>query len=339
VTVVGRAEDWDRAAGSPSRPAPRTGETALTLLRRGWRESSPILRSVLLTLLALIGMSVVVFRFALHLSFVDAFYFVVTTVTTVGYGDITPRDATAAVKLYASLLMVLGSATLATLFSLITDALVTARFREAMGRQRVPEEGHVVVVGMGNVGYRIVEELRRAGETVVAVDRDPEAEFAEAVRGLGAIVIGDSRLPETLRKAAVPRARAVVAVTHDDAVNLGVALAARRLRPDVRTVIRLFDPDFARKVQEAFHVDAALSASLLAAPAFVAAALAPGVLAAFVEDGRFFVLLRGDAARLRSEGARPLLSRRPGDSAFAPVSPGADAPGAEWVAVVSRPLD
>jgi voltage-gated potassium channel Kch len=270
---------------------------------------------------------------------VDAFYFVVTTVTTVGYGDITPRDAPDAVKLYASLLMVLGSATLATLFSLITDALVTARFREAMGRQRVPEEGHVVVVGLGNVGYRIVEELRRAGETVVAIDRDPEAEFAEAVRGLGAVVTGDSRLPETLQKAGVPRARAVVAVTHDDAVNLGVALAARRLRPDVRTVVRLFDPDFARKVQEAFHVDAALSASLLAAPAFVAAALFPGVLAAFVEDGRFFVLLRGDAARLRSEGARPLLSRRPGESGFRPVPIGADVPGAEWVAVVSRPLD
>ncbi len=123
------------------------------------------------------------------------------------------------------------------------------------------------------------------------------------------------------------------------APNLGVALAARRLRPDVRTVVRLFDPDFARKVQEAFSVDAALSASLLAAPAFVAAALFPGVLAAFVEDGRFFVLLRGDAARLRSEGARPLLGRRPGESAFGPVFSGADSPGAEWVAVVSRPLD
>ena len=132
----------------------------------------------------------------------------------------TGRDSSAVVKLYASLLMVLGSATLATLFSLITDALVTARFREALGRQRVPEEGHVVVVGLGNVGYRIVEELRRAGEAIVAVDRDPESEFAEAVRGLGAVVTGDSRLPETLHKAGVPGARAVVAVTHDDAVNL-----------------------------------------------------------------------------------------------------------------------
>lgn len=339
VTVVGLAEAWNRAAPSPSRPPVRAREPILALGRRAWKESSPVLRTVLLTLLGLIGLSIVVFRFALHLSFVDAFYFVVTTVTTVGYGDITPLHSSSAVKLYVSLLMVLGSATLATLFSLITDALVTARFREALGRQRVPEEGHVVVVGLGNVGYRIVEELRRAGEAVVAVDRDPESEFAGAVRGLGAVVTGDSRLPETLHKAGVPRARAVVAVTHDDAVNLGVALAARRMRPDVRTVVRLFDPEFARKVQEAFHVDAALSASLLAAPAFVAAALHPGVLAAFVEDGRFFVLLRGDAAGLRPTGARPLLFRSPGESAFRPVSAAADAPEAEWVAVVSRPLD
>ena len=76
----------------------------------------------------------------------------------------------------------------------------------------------------------------------------------------------------------------------------------------------------------------------IAAPAFVAAALYPGVLAAFVEGDRLFALLRGDAVRLRSEGARALFSRRPGETAFAAAPTGEPIPGEEWVAVVSRPL-
>src|SRR5258706_15748491 len=68
--------------------------------------------------------------------------------------------------------------------------------------------GPAIVCGIGYVGYRIVEGLRRAGGTVVAVDRDPEGEVAEAGRGLGAGVTRGSPPPEALHQAGVPPAPA-----------------------------------------------------------------------------------------------------------------------------------
>jgi Trk K+ transport system NAD-binding subunit len=118
----------------------------------------------------------------------------------------------------------------------------------------------------------------------------------EAVRGRAPVVAGDARLRDTLERAGVDRAAAIVATTGDDVVNLGIALAARELQPGIRTDVRLFDADFARKARGAFKLDAALSASLLSAPLFVASALDAGVLTAFVSDEQGLVVLRAASA-------------------------------------------
>jgi len=129
----------------------------------------------------------------MDLSLVDAFYFVGTTVTTVGYGDITPLKASPALKLYAVLLMLFGSATLATLTSILTAFVVTERFEKLLGRRRVPSEGHVVVVGLGNVGNRTLAGLarcrgpRRRGRCRTRADRR-DGEKTRAV-----VVVGDAR--------------------------------------------------------------------------------------------------------------------------------------------------
>src|SRR5204863_7190707 len=148
------------------------------------------LRTVFIALNLLILLSVFVFHAAMSLSFLDALYFIVSTVTTVGYGDITPHHATPWLKVYACFVMLLGSLTVATLYSIITDFIVTARFQEMLGRQRTPDAGHTVLVGLGNVGYRIAEELHRAGTPVIAIERHAEGPFAEPVRGWAHVVIG-----------------------------------------------------------------------------------------------------------------------------------------------------
>jgi Trk K+ transport system NAD-binding subunit len=299
VTVIGDLACWDRltrpdADGTPAaslrqrfgrlgralRPAPTAG-----LLRRAWNSTPVGLRMVFVILNALILFSVLVFHYAMSLSWVDALYFVITTVTTVGYGDITPHDAGLAVKLYGCVLMLLGSATIGTLYWIITDFIVTARFEQLLGRQHVPQADHIVVVGLGNVGYRVVEELRRTDTPIVAVERQPAGEFVEAVRGHVPLVIGDARVRDTLVKAGVPRARGVIAATDDEIVNLSVGLATEQMNPHARTVVRLFDPDLARKAQAELGIDAVISASLLAAPTFVAAALYPDVRYAVELEG------------------------------------------------------
>jgi Trk K+ transport system NAD-binding subunit len=100
-----------------------------------------------------------------------------------------------------------------------------------------------------------------------------------AARATGiAVVAGDARHREVLLQVGVERCRALVAVTSNDLVNLSAALNARDLRPDLRFVVRLFDPDFALRVQAGFKIRFTRSVPQLAAPAFAAAALGSEVV-------------------------------------------------------------
>jgi len=345
-TLVARRDDWNRMTGAaPKRAADRTRRTGWLDI---WRDASPVVKGMLSGFLALIAISVVVFWLGMGLTPVDALYFVVTTVTTTGYGDITPRDQATWLKIYACLLMVLGSATVATFYSLITDFVITSRFRHLLGRRRVPEGGHVLVIGMGNVGYRVVQELAAAGVEVVALDRDSEAPYLAAVREQAAIVTGDARLPDVLAKARIQTARAVIAVSGDDAANLSIGLAARQLNPEVRTVVRLFDPDFARKVEASLSVSCAMGASRIAAPTFVAAALEEGVVRGFLLGDELVALIHG-SAREEWVGLTPeelgkagvvVLWRDPGGESSRPAAADAEriAEGERLLVARRRPL-
>lgn len=134
--------------------------------------------------------------------------------------------------------------------------------------------GHVIVCGIGNVGYRVVEELTRLGELVFAVDKDPACPFLERARELGAAVhVGDARTERIFQKLNLASAKAVIIATNDDLANLEIAMDVRELRADVPIVMRLFDQQLARKVKATLGVDVSLSASALAAPLFAGAAL------------------------------------------------------------------
>jgi Trk K+ transport system NAD-binding subunit len=298
-TVLARAADWHRAAGSPPTPAKPRSVLGLGLVADAWREARRPLRLLASTLLVVIAFSAVVFWLGLRLSPVDAVYFLTATVTTTGYGDINLSNAPAALKLYGCLVMVLGSVALATFTSMLTEFLVASRLEEIVGRRRAPREGHVVVAGLGNLGYRVVEELRAGGVPVVGVDSAEGSPWARALRGSHtAVVTGDARLPEVLERACAARAAAVLATSGDDAANLGIALAARRLAGGVRTVVRLFDADFAEKAKGGLKLDEALSASRLAAPMFAAAALVPGVRAAVAGADALLVVAERPAGDL-----------------------------------------
>jgi len=156
----------------------------------------------------------------------------------------------------------------------------------------VPSEGHVVVVGLGNVGNRTLAGLARAGVPAAAVDVEPRADRRDGEKTRAVIVVGDAREREVLERARIGTARAVVAVTGSDAVNLGVALLSRKLNPKIRTVVRLFDAGLAEKVQAGLDVDVAMGSARVAAPMFVASALEEDVCAAVFFDGTLHILKR-----------------------------------------------
>src|SRR5829696_572916 len=199
------------------------------------------LRVLAVVVLGLVAVSIVVFRRFGGLDLVDALYFTVTIVTTTGFGDITLRDESPALQLYGVGLMLVGAASFAILFALIADAVVSARLTRVLGTLPRRLTDHVVVCGLGNIGYRVVEQLVRLDVPVVAAELQETNRFLPAVRRLGApVLIADIRLTDTLQALHVDDARSVVVVTSSDLVNLEAALNAHQLNPELRVVLRLF---------------------------------------------------------------------------------------------------
>jgi voltage-gated potassium channel len=150
---------------------------------------------------------------------------------------------------------------------------------------------HIVVCGLGHVGYRVVEELSRLGEEIVGLESNEDGSFVETVRGWGIpVYIGDARRDELLVKCGVARAKAVVCATSNDLANLEIALDAKRMNPDVRVVMRMFDQRLAGKVGGALLLDESFSTSALSAPLIAMQATHEGVRSAYRVDDQVRVL-------------------------------------------------
>jgi voltage-gated potassium channel len=142
-------------------------------------------------------------------------------------------------------------------------------------------KGHVVVCGAGRVGYRVVAQLRALGKDVVVVEKREEAAFVAVLRDEQVpLLIDDIRSQQCLPRTNVSKAAAIVCATDDDLANLNIALDARKVNPNIRVVIRLFDDDLVAKVRDTFKAEA-LSSSSLAAPAMALAALDPRIIHSF----------------------------------------------------------
>jgi Trk K+ transport system NAD-binding subunit len=248
-------------------------------------------------LIALAIISALYFQVTAGLSPLDAFSYAVTLLT--GAALPTSLDPTAvgvALKVYAIGLSVVGAAIVAVVYALITDAIVRSRLLQTLGRRSVPAAitDHVIVAGLGSIGHRVALDVAARGVPVVVADIDEEGRFTASTRASGIpVVVGDARHPEILADLGIERARAVIAATSDDLVNIAVALNARAVRPDLRVVVRVFDPDFALRVQRGFRIRFTRSVSHLAAPAFAAAAIGSEVIATVpVGDRRVLLFAR-----------------------------------------------
>jgi len=191
------------------------------------------------------------------------------------------------------------------LIPLVTAIIVGARLTGKIRGEPRPRGGHVIVVGLGNVGTRVVGELHDLGYDVACIDRDPEARGVALARRLGLpMLIGEAYLEEKLRAAGLETAAALVSVTSNDMVNLETALQARAMREDLRLVLRLGDDDLAQRVQKTLGNVISRSVSYMAAPAFAAALLEHLVLRT-IAVGRHVLLI----ADVRVEAGSDIAGR------------------------------
>lgn len=157
---------------------------------------------------------------------------------------------------------------------------------------------HVVVVGAGRIGYRVVSQLMALGKEVVVIDSTETASFVSVLRDLNVpVLIEDVKTPEALQRTTnIEKASAIVCATNDDLANLNLALDARRANPKVRVVLRLFDDDLVARVRDNFQAEA-LSSSALAAPALALAALDPRITHSFQVTTHMMVVSQFVAGR------------------------------------------
>lgn len=300
TTLLLRTEGPDRAVDYAEFVQGRFAEKVKATPAETWRDLKGTLsrvpmtmRIVLAFLLGLAFVSVFVFAAGMRLSLLDAAYFVVTTLTTTGYGDFSPKESPGWVKLYTIGMMLAGSATIAVAYSALTDALVAARIDRLRGAKRGTMTHHTVIVGLGEVGSRCLRELTALGAPVAAIDLDANVETRLGLSREVLFVAGDAREPETLRRAGLDRASAVLILTENDAANLSIALAAERVNPAARTVVRLVSHELGRNAERVLRVDSALSAAAIAAPVLAAAALVPDAEFAYEDGDDLLILVPG----------------------------------------------
>ncbi|MER7267460.1 NAD-binding protein [Micromonospora carbonacea] len=283
---------------------------------------------------------------AAHVGWADALYLTLVTTLTGEDPDVTKPVAAQVMQVVLNLA---GLALIPLITAVVVDGIVNARLALHTGRIQPARSGHVVVVGLGNIGTRVMAQLNDFGVEVVAIDKDPDARGASLAHRLGVpVVIGDAGREETLRSASVETCQALVVVSTDDDVNLRAALNARGLTPDLRVVLRLFDGDFAERVQKAFGIGISRSVSYLAAPSFAAALLDRAVIAT-IPVGRHALLVtevqvvagspldgRPLSAVARPGAVRLLAHARPGQKADWSADPRLVITAGDRLTVVAR---
>ncbi|GLZ76947.1 potassium transporter TrkA [Actinorhabdospora filicis] len=222
------------------------------------------------------------------LTWLQAAYVVILTTA----GGIDPDLKAAGMEQVTHMLVAFsGVALVPVLTASIVETVVGRRLAAASGRLRRPVSDHVVVIGLGNVGVRVVTQLSKLGVPVVAIERDEAAPGVEAARALGVpVVLGDASRPEILDAAYVRSCRSLVAVTSSDVVNLEAAWNARGIRAGLRVVLRVGDGDLARRIDERSDISRTLSVSTVAAPAFAAALTAQDVKGTMTVDRAVLVI-------------------------------------------------
>ncbi len=312
LIVVDVRDPSDAATTAASQPidSPSTGasgwlgRTIDGLRARMRAPEERLLRFATILLILAVG-SALFFDVVAGLTPLDAVSYAITLLTGASLpADISGAASNGALRIYAIFLSLVGAAIVAIVYAFITDALIRSRLLQTLGRRTVPGRihDHVIVAGLGSIGYRVALGLASRGVPVVAVEVSDEGRFISATRAAGIpVFVGDARNGDVLGELHLDTARALIAATSDDLVNLSTALNARKLRPDLRVVVRLFDPEFALRVQRGFGIRFTRSVSHLAAPAFAAAAVGSEVIATVpVGDHRVILF-----ARLRvPEGSR-----------------------------------
>ncbi len=239
---VGLVECDDGVSEEPiDSPRPHRIEALARALLTPYDKSAGMLLFGALGLLAIFVLETVTAVFTLDESVIDAVYGSAKTIVTVDPNQ-KISEGPGWYKVFISATMLVALLFAAAFTAGLVNRVVERRLTGLVGRRAVPRRDHVVVVGLGQVGMRLCLLLRACRIPVVAVESDEDAESVGIAEELGLpVVVGRGGDPSLMRRLSLQRARAVAAVTADDLQNISVAMTARGIHPEIRTVLRVGD--------------------------------------------------------------------------------------------------
>jgi Trk K+ transport system NAD-binding subunit len=235
-------------------------------------------------------------------TWIDALYFTTETIATVGYGDFSFMHQPMWLRIWGIGLMFAGVTTTAILVAFVADVLLSRRLAHSAGRRKVRHlRHHVIVVGLGSFGIRVVSDLTAAGYDVAVIERDDDNRYLTTAARLDVpVIFGDATLRQTLESARIDQARAVAVLTRSDIVNIETAIVLKEMlgprtlpevnRPDVPIVLRVYDRTLGAAVAQRFGFENVRSTVELGAPWFIGAALGLQVLGTFSVGHRSFMV-------------------------------------------------
>ena len=192
-----------------------------------------------------------------------SFYLVVTVITSVNFNDAELMNYNWIVEIMRIGLMLATYAYVLFALAFIVDYIVRRRIEIfTFGRRRYNKRGHVIVCGLGRVGYAIVHNLVAKGEDVLIIESDPDNKYLPAVRSYKAsVLIGDATLQHYLIDAGIGSAKALISAIDGDYINLEIGLNARAENKNIRLLLRIFDQLTAQEMKKRFNIHFVFSKS------------------------------------------------------------------------------
>lgn len=207
----------------------------------------------LLLLLALVGGGTLGYMWLEDMEPVDALYMTIITITTVGFGEVTPLSTTG--RMFTSVLILMGVAIVTSALSNAASIILGQRLWLSIRERRMEEnianlENHYIVCGYGRMGQRIVRDLQIRKEPFVVIESDDNLR-EEMLEANVPHIIGDATQDDTLEKARIKHADGLVAALNSDADNVMTVLSAREINPRMFIVARAAEASTESKLRRA----------------------------------------------------------------------------------------
>lgn len=206
-----------------------------------------------LVVLIILSFLLQIIEYKSHWSFLDAFYQIVITVSTVGFGEVKPLSPLG--RLFIIGVIFLQTGFFVYITSKLVDLAVSGELKEIINFRRLQKmlknvEDHTVVVGLGRLGTSVIENLEQMGELVVGIDRNSKV-VKELTKRFPHIpfIDCDAKEEDCLRQAKIEKAKNLLLTIPSDAENLFIVVSAKTLNPELKVIARITNPKNEKKLK------------------------------------------------------------------------------------------